>query len=271
MAAALSECMIAPPGLIARLADDRVDVAAPLLARSLLLSDVDLITLIGKHGIGHARAIARRSRLNPAIGHLIRALEASAAVDQELELSSDNAPASPPATLADPDPGPPEEETRQRLRAMMRPDAPPRSDAELPADTTMFVKLRDAAFTGSDMFFQTALADALGMNVPAVRTITRSPGYASLIAALRALDLGEEQAFLIAASVFPGQFPDPQTIRMFIERYRGLDRSIAIEQVRHWKPERAADWAKRGADDGRRLTAARAASAPPAAERVRNL
>jgi uncharacterized protein (DUF2336 family) len=78
VAAALSECAVAPARLVERLANDRVDIAAPLLARSEALTDVDLIALIGKHGLSHARVIARRAALNPTIAQLIRALEAVA-------------------------------------------------------------------------------------------------------------------------------------------------------------------------------------------------
>lgn len=77
-AAALCECEYAPPGIVKRLAGSPVEIAAPLLVRSRALDDVDLITLIGRHGMGHARAIARRSNLNPAIASLIRALERQA-------------------------------------------------------------------------------------------------------------------------------------------------------------------------------------------------
>ena len=39
-----------PAALVRRLADESVDIAAPLLIRSKVLSDVDLIALIGRHG-----------------------------------------------------------------------------------------------------------------------------------------------------------------------------------------------------------------------------
>ena len=54
-----------------RLADEPVDIAAPLLLRSNALTDIDLIALIGRHGIGHARVIARRPDLNPTIAQLV--------------------------------------------------------------------------------------------------------------------------------------------------------------------------------------------------------
>jgi len=220
VAAALSECTAGPPGLVSRLADDRVDVAAPLLARSPLLSDVDLIALIGRRGIGHARAIARRAGLNPAIGHLIRALEASEAAERQ-SAHHDVQPA--PASDA------PAEATRQRLRAMMRSDTAPPAEAP-DGDAGSFARLRDAALSGGDIAFHTALADALGIGVSATRAmVVRSAGQ--LGTALRALDLPEEQAFLIAATQFAGQFARAEAIGDFIEQYRALDRTAAIEQV----------------------------------------
>jgi uncharacterized protein (DUF2336 family) len=75
IAAALSECAEAPRGLVRRLCEEPVEIAAPLLMRSRALSDIDLIALIGRHGMGHARAIARRRDLNPRIAELVATLE----------------------------------------------------------------------------------------------------------------------------------------------------------------------------------------------------
>lgn len=273
VAAALSECAVAPAGLVARLADDRVDVAAPLLIRSSLLADVDLIGLIGRHGLSHARAIARRPSLNPTITQLIRALEASAAADTDTPVASALVEAAVPDTAAQPqEPGRAAEEARHRLRTLMRLDvaAARGIDTGVPGDHTVFGKLRDTAFTGNDAFFQTALADALGMTVEAIRPLVSTPGYSSLLAALRALDLGEEQAFMITAAIFPSQFPHPEAIRMFIERYRALDRETALERVRGWKLEMVAHWIQRRSAAGRTLRASLAANiGQPTTERIR--
>ena len=58
VAAALSECQYAPATLVRRLADETVDIAAPLLIRSNALSDIDLIALIGRHGLGMPAPLA---------------------------------------------------------------------------------------------------------------------------------------------------------------------------------------------------------------------
>ncbi len=78
VAAALSECQNSPAALVRRLADEPVEIAAPLLLRSNALTDIDLIALIGRRGIGHARVIARRPHLNPTIDQLVRRCSKSA-------------------------------------------------------------------------------------------------------------------------------------------------------------------------------------------------
>ncbi|HVZ00874.1 MAG TPA: DUF2336 domain-containing protein [Dongiaceae bacterium] len=59
--------------LALRLANDVLEVAEPILAESLALSDEDLLAVIERHSIGHARAIAKRRQLSaPLSSALIR-------------------------------------------------------------------------------------------------------------------------------------------------------------------------------------------------------
>lgn len=247
VAAALSECEYAPAALVRRLCEEPVDVAAPLLIRSRAVSDIDLIALIGRHGLPHARAIARRKDLNSTIADLIRALEkptlvrvrdpqaqppaAQAVTVVDAELAKDSA-ATPQM------PGAAAENARRRLRSMMRTgdealaakvDAFPGSDS--------YVKLRETALTGNAAFFQTALADALDIDFSTARSLTANQNYAPLLAALRSLDFSEDRAFLITVAVYPSLFPHPQAIRAYLDRYRLLHRDVALDRVREWKAE----------------------------------
>src|SRR5207342_2777420 len=72
------ECANPPAALVRRLADEPVAIAAPVLLRSNALTDIDLIALIGRHGVGHARVVGRRPGLNPTIALLVGALLKSA-------------------------------------------------------------------------------------------------------------------------------------------------------------------------------------------------
>jgi uncharacterized protein (DUF2336 family) len=238
VAAALSECDYAPPALVRRLAEEPVEIAAPLLTRSNALSDIDLIALIGRHGLPHARAIARRKELNPTIADLVRALERPTLVKTRPPETVTKLPPKPePVAKADADraaPGEPAENARRRLRSMMRP-AGDTADVNTFLGQPAYVKLRETALTGNAAFFQTALADALDIDFATARSVTGQSGYAALLAALRALDLSEDRAFLIAVAVYPGEFPNPQAIRLFLDRYRLLHREAALDKVRAWK------------------------------------
>ncbi|WP_287085898.1 hypothetical protein [Mesorhizobium sp.] len=242
VAAALSECEYAPAALVRRLCEEPVDVAAPLLIRSCALSDIDLIALIGRHGLPHARAIARRKDLNPTIAQLIRALEKPTLVSvRQPEAIANTAPESAEIVAPSPDsqkePGAAAENARRRLRSLMRADAESGATVNPFAGAETYVKLRETALTGNAAFFQTALADALEIDFSTARSLTANQNYALLLAALRALDFGEERAFLITAAVYPTEFPHPQAIRIFLDRYRLLHRDAALDKLRGWKAE----------------------------------
>lgn len=217
-AAALSECESAPAGLVKRLSDEPVEISAPLLVRSRALADVELIALIGRHGLPHARAIARRKELHPTIASLVRALDRPGA-------SSEQKAAATRGKAAD--------RTRDQLRSMMA-DGPHLSFSVTPATPQGFGRLLDAALDAHAAFFHTALADALAIEFDAARKIASSSDYFSLLTALRALELKEAEAFLITSAALPGSFPDIGSVRLFIERYRGLEPKNAIARVASW-------------------------------------
>ncbi|EFG6100899.1 DUF2336 domain-containing protein [Salmonella enterica subsp. enterica] len=67
MAEALSMSRLAPPQIVAALASDQADVAAMIVARSPLLSDVDLIDRVAEGHGSTQRLIARRSRVSMSL------------------------------------------------------------------------------------------------------------------------------------------------------------------------------------------------------------
>jgi uncharacterized protein (DUF2336 family) len=240
VAAALSETARPPQALVLRLANEPVDVAAPLLVRSTALSNVDLVTLISRHGAGHARAIAGRAGLPAKIRHMANSHFTAKeekpqmplpAEDRGLAIAGNERPAHSTA-----------EETRRKLRAMMRPSG---GEARFEnrsgkvfdesAGFRHYEKLRTTALTGVPAFFQTALADALDVEFDRARSLTETGSYYYLMVALKALGLEESQAFLLTAAVFPSHFAHPETIRLFLERYGQLHRDAAIEKVGYWK------------------------------------
>jgi len=67
LAERLSETDCAPHELIVKLATDVIGVARPVLEKSPVLRDEDLIYIAGEHGQDHLHAISNRSELNPAV------------------------------------------------------------------------------------------------------------------------------------------------------------------------------------------------------------
>ncbi len=240
VAAALSECAHPPAGLVRRLCDETVDIAAPLLIRSGALTDIDLIAFIGRHGYDHARAIGRRPELNPAIARLVAALERKVVPLRPRDTVSAQRPQSalpataPVAPTEERLPGDAAEETRRRLRAMMRP-ASALISTTVTRDRTPYDRLRETVLSGHAAFFQTALADALDKDFSAVRDVSEDPSYAWLLDALRMLEVGDEKAFLVTAALYPALFGDLQAIRLFLLRYAAISREEASERIASWK------------------------------------
>lgn len=62
---------MAPRGLILKLAQDAVEVAAPILSQSAVLTDADLLNLAEEAGQGHLRAISQRDSVPERVSEAI--------------------------------------------------------------------------------------------------------------------------------------------------------------------------------------------------------
>lgn len=225
-AAVLSECRTPPQGLLKKLADEPAEISASLLIRSPALSDVDLIGLIARHGKAHARVIGRRTDLNPAIAALTRALTAQIAETDSQTETGDSAA---------------EADVRNRLRLIMRAansQAPlgwQRNSTERPSAGDAGRILRAAALSGEQDAFENALSSVLGISLQAAREITGFPTYGELIIALKALELGDAEAFLLSATAFPGLISQRNAIGFFLERYMALSPDAARQTLNDWR------------------------------------
>lgn len=256
VAAALSECRRAPVGLVRRLATEPVEISAPVLMRSPALTDVDLIGLIARHGIAHARAIASRASLNPAIARLIRALEAAWAAQAAVEA----APSLEDEIVLSPSLEPPvvrpagaAEGARARLRAMMAVGGearPPLLDTEVQPGPAGYGKLRDTALTGVPALFQTALADTADIAYTQARPLSQRALRRSLVLVLRGLGLSVEQAFLVVSAIDPNAHPHAEAIRLFVENYNLTHIEAGRDEIRRLKAESVAALARRQGDAG---------------------
>ncbi|MCO6389521.1 hypothetical protein GTW25_00560 [Aliihoeflea aestuarii] len=200
VAAALSECLHPPAVLVRRLCAEPVDICAPLLVRSNALRDIDLLSLIGRHGLGHALAIERRRELDPRIARLIETLKTSPKAD-ETEATS-----SPPAML-------------DRLRAMMVKSPERDMTARWPEAPSAYLKLRAAALTGNPSLVRRTLASLAGIDEHDAAGLIADTDQSRLTQALKGLSLSVEQAYLVVSASQPYRFGTAASIRAFIEDY----------------------------------------------------
>ncbi len=208
-AAALSEVRRAPPRLVRRLCEEPASICAPLLMLSDVLRDIDLIRLIGRHGLDHARIIARRRNLDSRIVDLLHALGIDVPLAGKVEPQ--------PASYSD------LEEARGRLRQMMQPaiqDNAPRTE---PADRSRaFHTLLESALAGVPSLLVARLADLLDSDAPAVRRLISDKEGDPLSRALVALGLSLEQGFMVVCAITPGRFSNRESIAAFARGYRTL-------------------------------------------------
>ena len=209
-AAALSETPHAPAALVRRLADMPVAISAPLLMRSPVLTPIDLLALIARHGAAHARAIAGRPGLDERILLLIRS------IDTPKEAKPSKA-----------------EETRQSLRAMMRPAGEGGKSLRWEGDPGVYRKLRSAALTGAPAVFQAALAGALAIAPSLARAIAGDSDPARLILALRALGLTAEEAFLVMQCLRP--VGGRREIASFLQAWQAVAQGDAERVAAEWR------------------------------------
>jgi uncharacterized protein (DUF2336 family) len=78
LAESLADAAWAPPALINILALDEIEIARPIIARSPILQDHDLIRLLVQATLEHQIEIARRPQLSPAVVEAILARDESA-------------------------------------------------------------------------------------------------------------------------------------------------------------------------------------------------
>ena len=196
-AAALSDSAAAPLALVRQIAALPVDVSAPLLVRSPLLGEVDLIALIGRLGLAHARAIARRPQPGPRLKALLSSL-------RDEDIARRFPPLAGEDRLA---------VARERLRAIGR--------DQTPAGAAHWRSLCDSALTGIPALFQTALADALETGFSAAGRIVEREVLS--IAAFRVIGLSAEQAFLLVCATGAARLAAATFIRQFFSDYDSLD------------------------------------------------
>ena len=248
--AALAENRSAPGNLVRRLCDEPVAICSPLLLLSPVLESADLVAVIGRMGIHHARIVARRSHLPGDV------IEALALVDDERvraraaggTLSSEKTTGSNvrPTTAA-------------QARALLSDLAMSlkRSEATLPAAANFedaeptsvanTAKLVRLVLHEDPGLFATAVADATGLAFGKVQRLVKRVATGELLTVLRALGINVDTAFVILCALNPHIGANRLEIRLFRDRFEQIDKDKAIETLRRWKADEISAQFKRRA------------------------
>ena len=251
----LARCADAPHAVVATLARDVIEVAAPVIRHSVVLTPVDLLALIAATGVEHHKAIAQRPSLPSDVNYALRLAgdaQTIALLDGQIsgteEGAAANLPSPPrgqPATVSDMlDPwrflG---LDRRGRLAIIAdlasRPAAlgfaPDSSRPEL-AFRAILGAARIVGFARSGQLPAIAAAISEGLDIPRdlVAAAINDPGgelLAVMLKALRLDDVQARQVFLLASP--PGK--DVATFFPLSDLYSGLEPDVAETLVAVWR------------------------------------
>lgn len=238
--AALAESSSAPVNLVRKLCDEPVEICAPLLLLSPVMTPIDLVSIIGRKGKEHARIIARRSHLPNDV------IEALALVDDPKvrARAAGSFDAADVGTASNVKPT-----TAAQARTLLAqlalslnktesdlPTADHIEDTEISASGVSSKLIRLALHEETGMF-ATALADATGLSFGRTQRLVKRIASGELLTALRALDVGVDAAFVITCALNPHIGSNKTEIRLFRDRFELLDQDKAVETVRRWKAD----------------------------------
>jgi len=227
-AAALSEHRSAPKALAISLAQEPIAISAPLLLRSPVLTEADLIALVHRGGLDHARAIARRKNHSPDLARLLESLGDPTV----LRALSRNA-RQPVASHDETEPGSGRlGEVRSALREIMRGTAEDRPDPGHGGAGLIREALND-----NGPLFQTALADALGISFQRAGEIIGNKPGAEFLSALKALALPVAEAYFTIGLIYGVGEASREDLKSFACSYTAIDPEAARATVRRWKAQ----------------------------------
>lgn len=255
VSAILAQHDVAPRKLVLALANDSIEIAAPLLLRSPVLTTADLMDITDQHGLSHARIIARRQPVDPLLLPILEGFD-DPLISQTLtaEPVISTAPAAAETSIPEVQEAhyvseaPVNKRVESKLAAPIR-TAPPASVQSLPAHNLSALSLSsclqparaeyliDMALLIDGNMFRTALADALDVSYARAETIIGSWPNSQLPLALKAIGLTAQDTYLILTAVLGTIHGEREQLREFVHIYRSISPEQAAAAVRRWKAD----------------------------------
>lgn len=223
IAGALATSGHAPKALLLALCDYPAAVCSPILTRSPLLNDAELLAVLSQHGEEHARCIARRAKLAIPVVAALRSLK-SEAVDRALDLRRRLDEAMPSE----------QRQSFEHYETLMHGDLSEHAKPLVAFDPDNFVSLSREA---NPVLFRTAVADALGITLVSATELCGNPTSRNLIYMLRFLKLPLERAFDVFTALAPDLAEDSAVIARFEEVFRETTIEQAVRKVWAWRSD----------------------------------
>lgn len=258
VSAILAQHDVAPRKLILTLANDSIEVAAPLLLRSPILTTADLINIIGEHGLSHARIIARRQPVDPILVPLLESFD-DLIINQSLNteplaqvITPEEVSRKPEVQSAHYASAPPVYKTENAGSFRPEQQAPKQPETTSKAleghDLTalpLYALVRpvladyliDMALLIDSNLFRTALADALDVSYFRAQNIIGTWPNSQLPLALKAVGLSAQDTYLILTAVLGTIHGERDQLREFVHIYRSISTEQALTAVRRWKTD----------------------------------
>ena len=218
---AISE--FAPKPLLLALCDFPVAICSPILTRSHLLSAAELLAILSQRGIEHARAIARRTRLETPVVNALRHME-NEGIDRALDLRQrlDNAM---PREQA---------ESFEKFRNDLRGDVA--SQAQPVIDVSM-EQIVEAARDPNPGVLHTAVADALAITMVSAEGLCGNPTSRNLIYMLRFVGATLDDGLKVFTALSPDLAADPAVVNRFSTVFDEITTEQAVHKVWSWRSD----------------------------------
>lgn len=236
VSAVLAQHEIAPRNLILALANDEIEVAAPLLLRSPILKSSDLMDIIAAHGLHHARIIARRHPVDPLLLPVLNSFD-DPIIEQSLlapPLTTAVAEAETAEHIQQPAPA-------ENIVQAVQPTEPVQNISALTyaknLRPTLAEYLIDMSLLVDSTMFRMALAEVLEISFERAGNIIGHWPDSQLPLALKALGLTAQDTYLILTASLGTIHGERDQLREFVHIYRSISTEQAMAMVKRWKAD----------------------------------
>ena len=233
LSAKLATAHHVPKMMLLALCDCPIAVCSPILTRSACLSSPELLAIISQHGNDHARAIARRRKLEAPVVSALRGMN-SPGVDRALDLRQQVAAEPSRKASTETLPQSAEPDAFEAYRETMHLDLDVNTRSLVQTD---FDELANLAADPNPVLLQTAIADAVGLTLASAAALCADPTSKNFVYALRFIEAPPEKAYGVIAALAPRLAMRAGVRERFLSAYMSVTADDAVRKVSGWRSD----------------------------------